>query len=71
MTTIAIQTTASDVQKANAAAEAARQGIIKMAEAHALELAHALRAYDAAVLRAEQLRREFEASGEVMVHVGD
>lgn len=69
--TIAIQTTADDVKRANDAAEAARQGIIKMAEAHALELAHALRAYDAAVLRAEQLRREFEASGEAIAHVGD
>lgn len=69
--TVAIQTTASDVRRASEAAEAARQAIIRMTEAHALELAHALRAYDAAVLRAEQLRRAAEDCGEVVGRAND
>lgn len=50
--------TNQDLQKAEQAVTTLRQQILRMSENHALELAHQLKAYDAAVLRAQQLRAQ-------------
>lgn len=50
--------TIADLEKAEEAVKALKGQILKMSDDHALELAHQLKAYDAAVLHAQRLRAQ-------------